>query len=316
MRREVLPQVVGAGPADDPPARDDRARDREAGRRDALAHGVHDDVRPVSQRPQERGRRDGAVHDEGDAGLVGDRGDRRDVQDGQRRVARHLAVEEARRSVHQARPLVDVERLAHPPDVDPALAPVPLAEELERAAVALRPDDDVGPPAGAVFREERADRHVDRRHPGAGDDGRRGRPRAVRLEEREGLLEVVDGGVRDPRVAPGGHEVAQGGLEVLAVGEVLGGAQVRGLDDAALVLQGGLGRVDPVDGDRVEAHPAHPHALALLGGRHLLAARDPRREPVARLSCAGRGGRGPLVRRAHRGSGSKRAWKNRRYFGS
>ena len=218
--------------------------------------------------------------------IVGEGCQRRDVRHRERRVRRHLRVQEPGVLVDGCRPGGGVERVRDPAHADAPLLRVP-HEQHERAAVAPGGGDEVGRGGRArgIAREEGVRGEVHGGHAGARDDGGRLQPRPVGLEQRERLLEVVGGGVRDPRVAPRRHQVAERGLEMVAVLEVLRRRAVGGLDEAALVGGGREVVVEAVDGDGVEPAGAGLRAGGGLGGGGTPAPGDPRVE-------AGRGGRG------------------------
>ncbi len=187
---------------------------------------------------------------------MGQVGDGRDVEEPLLRIAGQLAVQEARVLVDLAGPLVEIGRIVDPAALDVALLLQADVELLERPAVALRRGQEVARLVAVVtgVHQERLDRGHDRGHAGGGRAAGRLAVEAVALQQGQRPLVVVGRRVGDPRVAPGRDQVRQrrGHLVRVAIG--LRAAHEDRLDDRSLVvLDRVLDRVEPVDGDGVEA---------------------------------------------------------------
>ena len=172
-------------------------------------------------------------------------------------------------------PLREVGRIEDPPALDVALARLAHVEVLEGPAVHLARGDEVHRALrrARVDREERLGGAGDRRHPRGGRAAGRLAVEPVALEQGEHVLEVVEAGIGDARVAPGRDLVGQRRLHLVGVAVALRRAHVDRLDDRALVEVERLGHaVEPVHGDGVEAALAHGRdvggapARGLLGG--------------------------------------------------
>ena len=101
---------------------DQRAGDCKTTAGHALAHRVYHDVGAVTQRAHQRRRGHGGVDDQRDRALMRQVGHGRNVENGQAGVGRHLAEDETGGVVNLVRPLGQVQRVAHPTDLDPALS--------------------------------------------------------------------------------------------------------------------------------------------------------------------------------------------------
>ena len=191
--------------------------DGEPSGADRLGQRVHHDVGPVLERPHERGRRDRGVHDERDAVAVREIGDLLDVEAGLLGVGWHLAVQKARVVIDDLPPGLDVPRFGHPANLRPAL-PHPEVEELIGSAVDLGGGHEVDAlPWLAGHREQWLDGLLDGGHAGGRCQRRSVGGASVRLQQGQGLLQVEDGRVVNSRVAPGGDQVTEPRLHLVAV---------------------------------------------------------------------------------------------------
>ena len=187
---------------------DHDAADARAVSADPLRERVDDDVRAVLDRTQQRGGREGRVHDERQLVAMGDLRVLLDVRDAKRRVADRLDVDEARllvdRRLHR-REVVHV-REAH----GDALLRKDRVELRERAAVEVVRRDDLV----AALRDV-GDREVDGRRAGG---ERQGRHAAV--QRRKALLQGVVRRVHEAGVDVARHLEREQVRAVLRVVEV------------------------------------------------------------------------------------------------
>ncbi len=168
-------------------------------------------------------------------------------------------------------PFLHVLGMEDPAALDAPLLHLPDGEVLEGPAVELDGRDEIDA-LGAVLLldEEGVDGRCDGRHPRGRHEARRVRARPVALEKGQHPLQVIGRRVGDARVAPGGHKVAEGGLELVGVAVGLRGGEVERLDDGPLVPgESFLHGVEPVDGEGVELHRLHPGEVGLPFGDEL-----------------------------------------------
>ena len=153
-----------------------------------LGRGVVDQVGAVLEGTHQPRRREGRIDEQRQVLLVGERGDRGDVEDVEARVAERLAEQQPRLGPDRVAPGVEV---AGPDEGRrDAEARQRVLEQVVRSAVERARGDDVRAGAG-----DRRDREVQRRLAAR----RRDRPAAA-LERGDALLEDGVGRIRDPAV--------------------------------------------------------------------------------------------------------------------
>jgi len=200
---------------------DDHPADRRAVAPDELRGGVHDDVGPPLEGPDEPRRRHRVVDDEGHAVGVGDTRDALDVEDVVAGVADGLAVEGLGVRAHGRGPGVEVVGVVDERGLDAHLGQR-VVEEVVRAAVEGGGRDDVAAGLGQVQDGEGLGRLTGRDGERTGDaEGGVG----CALEAGDAGLEHGLGRVHDP------------GVDVADLGQP---EEVGGMGRVAELVRGGL----------------------------------------------------------------------------
>ena len=242
-------ELVVLGPVEFAPVHHDAAHDGAVAAHE-LGGGVDHDVRPVLQRPQQIGRGEGAVHDEGDAVAVGDGGDGLQVDDVGIGVAQGLGIHELRIGLDGLFEILRVGRV-HEGGGKPLLHQG-IGKEIVGAAIEIGGGDDVIPRHGDILN-------------GIGDGGAsRGGGQGARpaLQGSDALFKHVGGGVHEAGIdiALLRQGEAAGGLG--AVLEHIGGG---GVDRHGPGVGGGVGRFLPrMDLDGFESIIRHSAASFLI----------------------------------------------------